>query len=130
MSLKSNILITEDHDAARFLLGATLKKDFHVVTKKDGLEAMAWLASGNIPDLIVLDMNMPRLGGIDFLKQIKNSGMYKEIPVLIVSSNEDEDEILQCFALGVWGFFLKPFNPILLKEKITHILRKPTTNLN
>ena len=126
---KANILIIDDHDAVRLLLGLTLKKRFDVITKKDGIEGMAWLSAGNIPDLIMLDMQMPRLNGLEFLKQIRTSGMFREIPVILVSANENEYEITQSFGLGIVDFIRKPFNPIKLKEKVDNILNKKTNNI-
>ena len=126
---KANILIIDDHDAVRLLLGLTLKNRFDVITKKDGMEGMAWLSAGNIPDLIMLDMQMPRLNGLEFLKQIRTSGMFREIPVILVSANENEYEITQSFGLGIVDFIRKPFNPIKLKEKVDNILNKKTKNI-
>ena len=125
---KANILIIDDHDAVRLLLGLTLKNRFDVITKKDGIEGMAWLSAGNIPDLIMLDMQMPRLNGLEFLKQIRTSGMFREIPVILVSANDNEYEITQSFGLGIVDFIRKPFNPIKLKEKVDNILNKKTNN--
>jgi two-component system, chemotaxis family, chemotaxis protein CheY len=115
---KANILIVDDHEAMRFLLGLTLGKQFDVITKRDGLEGLAWLSAGNIPDLIMLDMEMPRLNGLNFLKQVRSSGMFRDIPVLLVSANENVDEITASYGLGIEGFIRKPFNPVVLKEKI------------
>ena len=126
---KANILIIDDHDAVRLLLGLTLKNRFDVITKKDGIEGMAWLSAGNIPDLIMLDMQMPRLNGLEFLKQIRTSGMFRDIPVILVSANENEYEITQSFGLGIVDFIRKPFNPIKLKEKVDNILNKKTNNI-
>lgn len=125
---KANILIIDDHDAVRLLLGLTLKNRFDVITKKDGIEGMAWLSAGNIPDLIMLDMQMPRLNGLEFLKQIRTSGMFRDIPVILVSANDNEYEITQSFGLGIVDFIRKPFNPIKLKEKVDNILNKKTNN--
>ena len=126
---KANILIIDDHDAVRLLLGLTLKNRFDVITKKDGIEGMAWLSAGNIPDLIMLDMQMPRLNGLEFLKQIRTSGMFRDIPVILVSANENEYEITQSFGLGIVDFIRKPFNPIKLKEIVDNILNKKTNNI-
>ena len=126
---KANILIIDDHDAVRLLLGLTLKNKFDVITKKDGIEGMAWLSAGNIPDLIMLDMQMPRLNGLEFLKQIRTSGMFRHIPVILVSANDNEYEITQSFGLGIVDFIPKPFNPIKLKEKVDNILNKKTNNI-
>lgn len=127
---KANILIVDDHEAVRFLLGFTLRKQFEVVTKRDGLEGLAWLAAGNIPDLIMLDMQMPRLNGIDFLKQVRSSGMFRNIPVLLVSANENEDDIALSYGLGIVDFIRKPFNPISLKEKVFQVINNKIFTYN
>ncbi len=123
---QTKILIIDDHDAVRLLLGLTLKDNYNVITKRDGIDGMAWLAAGNIPDLIILDMQMPRLNGLDFLKQLRSSGMFKLIPVLLVSANDNEREITESFDLGIIDFISKPFNPVKLKEKIHQALQKPS----
>lgn len=118
MNKKPTILIIDDHDSIRLLLGSILSKTYSVVTKKDGLEGMAWLSNGNIPDLILLDLVMPSLSGYEFLQNLRNSGFFKDIPVLILSGNDDQKEVDRCFALGINDYFQKPFNPIQLREKI------------
>jgi two-component system, chemotaxis family, chemotaxis protein CheY len=121
---KANILIIEDHDAVRLLLGLTFKKEYNVVTKRDGIEGLAWLAAGNMPDLIMLDMQMPRLNGLEFLRQLRSSGFFSEIPVLLISGNDDATQNAQIFNLGIVDFIPKPFNPVSLREKVTAILSK------
>jgi DNA-binding response OmpR family regulator len=121
---KANILIIEDHDAVRLLLGLTFKKEYHVVTKRDGIEGLAWLSAGNMPDLIMLDMHMPRLNGLQFLRQLRSSGFFSEIPVLLVSGNDDAVENAEIFNLGIVDFIPKPFNPVSLREKVMAILEK------
>lgn len=119
---KANILIIEDHDAVRLLLGMTFKRQFNVVTKRDGLEGLAWLSAGNFPDLIVLDMEMPRLNGLGFLRQLRSSGMFSEIPVLLVSGSDGASENAELFELGIVDFIAKPFNPTSLYEKVKTIV--------
>jgi CheY-like chemotaxis protein len=125
---KANILIVDDHEAMRFLLGLTLRNQFDVVIKKDGLEALAWLSTGNIPDLIVLDMQMPRLNGIEFLKQIRTSGMFRDIPVLLVSANDNHEDIAASHGLGIVDFIRKPFDPVSLNEKVLNVLNQCAIN--
>ena len=127
-SRKAKVLIIDDHEATRLLIGASFMKSYHVVTQKDGLAAMAWLSTGNLPDVIILDMQMPRMSGIDLLKQLQSSGFYRHIPVLMVSGNEAEEDVMKCFALGIWGFIQKPFNPISLREKVRQIIQKNEVN--
>ena len=126
-SERKNILVIEDHESIRFLFSRFLGKDHNVITKQDGFEALAWLSFGNIPDLIILDMSMPRLNGLDFLNNIRNSGFFQGIPVIIVSGEEDSKVKDQCFQLGIEDFIAKPFNPIKLNETIHNIFSIPTT---
>jgi DNA-binding response OmpR family regulator len=122
---KTNILILEDHDSVRLLLGTTFRaENYSVVTKKDGIEGMAWLAAGNIPNMIILDINMPRLNGLDFMRQINRSGLYKDIPVMMLTANDDEDDIIEAFKLGIQNYVQKPFNPVSLKDKVRKILKQ------
>ncbi len=116
------VLVIEDHDSIRLLLGSMLSKYYNVATMKDGLEGMAWLVRGNVPDLILLDMSMPRLSGDEFLKNIRQSGFFSNIPVIVVSANDGEEDIRECLKWGVSEYLTKPFNPIELKKKINHVL--------
>ena len=118
---KKNILVIDDHKSIRFLLGSMLGKQYAVTTKRDGIEGMAWMSRGNIPDLILLDMQMPRLGGSDFLRSLKTSGFFRNIPVIVVSGNEGDSDILQCKELGAKDYLRKPFNPVQLQESISSV---------
>ncbi|HFA51839.1 MAG TPA: response regulator [Bacteroidetes bacterium] len=119
---KKSLLIIEDHDSIRLLLGNMLSKHYRVATMKDGVEGMAWLVRGNMPDLILLDMSMPRLSGDEFLKNIRQSGFFRDIPVIVVSGNDGDEDIKKCLKWGVSDYFTKPFNPIDLKKKISKTL--------
>jgi len=119
---KKSVLVIEDHDSIRVLLGAMLSKYYQVTTMKDGLEGMAWLVRGNVPDLILLDMSMPRLSGDEFLKNIRQSGFFRDIPVIIVSANDGEEDKKACLKWGVYDYLTKPFNPIELKSKVNDVL--------
>lgn len=130
MSLINNptnakILVVEDHEAIRLLIARALQKEAYDLTaKRDGMEGMAWLMAGNIPDLIILDNEMPRLQGRDFVLQVKNSGFFRDIPIIIVSATEDVDTIIELFNLGIWAFIEKPFDPSQLRNKVKSILNK------
>ena len=121
MEEKKQILIIEDHDCIRLLLGKFLSKKYNVSTRKDGLEGMSWLAKGNIPDLVILDMQMPRIDGLEFLTNIRSSGLFRELPVLIVSGEENPKHLIEYKKLGIDGFVAKPFNPNKITETIAGI---------
>ena len=87
MREKQQILVVEDHESLRILLSNYLKKEFKVNTTANGYEALAWINQGNIPDAIVLDINMPDLDGVEFLTNIRNSGFFQHLPVVCVESS-------------------------------------------
>lgn len=119
---RQSVLVIEDHDSIRLLLGTMLNKSYNVTTLKDGMEGMAWLFKGNMPDLILLDMSMPRLSGDEFLKHIRQSGFFRHIPVIVVSANDGDEDIKKCLTWGVHDYLTKPFNPVELKSKIRKVL--------
>lgn len=122
MSEKKQILVVEDHSALRIVLSTYLGKVFKVKTSANGYEALSWINEGNIPDVILLDIIMPDLDGIEFLTNIRNSGFFQNIPVVVVSAEEDGKLIEKCLELGINGYMKKPFNPSDLQSKIIAIL--------
>ncbi|RMF23576.1 MAG: response regulator [Bacteroidetes bacterium] len=118
------ILVVEDHASIRHLLGQWLSKSYSVITRKNGLEAMAWLAQGHRPDLVVLDLEMPGLGGMEFLKQLRLSGFFEDLPVIVVSGLEEPEIQEMAEAQGIEAFVCKPFNPLQLKRLIEAALQR------
>ena len=122
MNFSKHLLVIDDHDSIRFLLGNFLGQKYKVTTKKDGLDGLAWINQGNIPDLILLDMSMPKLGGFDFLSNIKTSGFFRDIPVIVLTGYDDNRYKEQCKKLGAEDYILKPFNPVNLLNRIEQLL--------
>jgi len=81
-----------------------------------------------VPDLIVTDLNTPKLGGLDLIKQIKASDFFNSIPIMVVSGEESSEMIVKCLDAGADDFVVKPFNPKELEARIRVILRR-TGNL-
>lgn len=122
--MKPVILAIDDDEPMLWLITKVLKK-YEVICMPDGLEAMLWLFKGNKPDLIILDREMPNLGGDKFLRALRGSGLYKDIPVMVLSSWLDHRYEKDQEHLNVMKFIEKPFDPIyLLKEVEEHIYRK------
>jgi len=125
--VKETILIVDDHDSVRLILGNILVKQYNVVTKSDGIEAFGWLHKGNEPDLIVLDMVMPRLHGMTFLSNIKSSGLFSHIPVVVLTGNENKEFEMQVRTMGAIstlhsrhsGDFLRASSMMYLRISLT-----------
>lgn len=98
------------------------------VDVKQYLEAKLCLAdvnSGIIPDLIITDLNMPVMNGLELLKELRNIPATKRTPVLMLTTETKDELKQQGKALGLTGWIVKPFNPTQLKSAITRVLRLP-----
>jgi DNA-binding response OmpR family regulator len=125
MSLKrENLLIMDDAPGIQKILTNFLQKEFDLVIKNDGMEGMRWLDEGHSVDLIIADLNMPNLGGKEFLQTVRASSFYKNIPVVILSAENDSHERIDCLNKGADDFIEKPFNPAEVAAKIRVILRR------
>ena len=121
---KRNILIIDDAPGIQKILTAHLRQDFELVIKNDGMEGMEWLDQGHPVDLILADLEMPNLDGKEFLQIMRSSNFYKEIPVVILSAENDSAERIDCLNQGADDFIGKPFNPVEVLTKIKVILRR------
>ena len=122
MSERKQILTVEDDASVRMLLEYMLRGSYNVRVQKDGMEGMIWLENGNTPDLILLDTEMPRLNGFEFLKNIRKSGFYRDIPVIMLVGTEHSDNIINFLHQGATDILMKPFNPKDLFDKIDNVL--------
>ncbi len=120
--MNRKILLVEDHDSLRYLMGAFLSRQFDVVGAKNGLDAMSWLSQGLMPDVIVTDVRMPELGGADFLANLRCSGVYAEIPVVVISGGSDDLEESRLKQLGACEYIRKPFSPVMLQDRLKQII--------
>lgn len=119
--MNRKILLIEDHDSLRHVVGTFLSGSFEVTGAKNGLEAMVHLSRGLLPDVIVTDAAMPDLNGFQFLANLRCSGMYANIPVVVISGSCNDEEALRFQHLGVCDYFRKPFNPVQLQERLVQI---------
>ncbi len=109
--MKKIVLIIDDDYFIRTLLQFLLNEHFEVTACENGLKAMLWLDKGNIPDLILSDVEMPQFDGLKLLGQLRKSGYYRQLPVLMLSGHNDTQLIEQCMQAGATAFIAKPFNP-------------------
>jgi two-component system, chemotaxis family, chemotaxis protein CheY len=89
----------------------------------DGNNALLLLRSQPF-DLVVTDWNMPNMTGIDLLRAIRAEDALKRLPVLMVTAENNRDQIIAAAQAGVNGYIVKPFNAVTLKEKLTKIFER------
>src|SRR5437660_1298988 len=94
------ILAIDDVHSTLDIINCTLCKKFTVVKKQNGREALDWLQEGNLPDIIISDLYMPEMDGFEFIKHLRASGFFKEIPLIVLSSYENSNTRINCLRLG------------------------------
>ena len=120
----AKILIAEDEPDIRDLVAFTLRfAGYEVVTGTNGEEAVQ-LAIKELPDMILLDVRMPRLTGYDACKLIKAEPNLKDVPIVFLSAKGQETEIRDGMNAGAEEYLLKPFAPDQLTERVRSILAK------
>ncbi|MEJ1223725.1 response regulator [Sediminicola sp. 1XM1-17] len=107
-----NILFIEDDTIETMKLHRTVSKlpSKHQITEaKNGEEALRILRSGNnLPNIILLDLNMPRMSGLEFLKILKDDDTFKYLPTIILTTSENRTDLLECYRIGIAGYVIKP----------------------
>lgn len=120
----SSILVVDDDDINRVLLSTLLEdQGYRVRTAVDGTEALRALEEEPF-DTVLLDVVMPGVDGIEVLQTVKRSSRFWDIPVLMVSSVEETTSIVRCLELGAADFFSKPFDPVILRAKVSGCLAR------
>ncbi len=129
MGSKKILLIEDDPDHAELIIDVlrteNVKKE--IILLKDGLEALDYLQKIDIDgndeirsqiDLVILDLNLPKVKGMDVLKFLKNNSRYSSIPVVILSTSADHDTIETAYKNGVNSYITKPISYEGFVEKI------------
>jgi len=121
---RPKIIIIEDDPALQMVISRFIESRFDVSVFNNGMDALAYLQEGNIPDIIVSDLNTPQLNGYEFIKQVKSSGFFNAIPIMILSGEESTESRIKCLEAGADDYLVKPFNPRELEARINVILKR------
>ncbi len=118
------LLIVDDDKTTRKLLSLYLKgKGYEVVPAENGLDAIEKLGTESI-NLVVTDMNMPYMDGIELTKTLRADSNLKNIPIIMVTTEADDDEKKKAFEAGVDDYLVKPTNADAISESIKRIIKK------
>jgi CheY-like chemotaxis protein len=120
----ARILIAEDEPDIRELVAFTLRFAGHEVTTTSNGEEAVQQASQVMPDLILMDVRMPKMTGYDACRVMKASPILKDIPVVFLSAKGQDSEIQSGLDAGAEEYLLKPFAPDQLTERVKAILAK------
>ena len=107
LNQQSKVLLIEDHKFLSELYAKNLKRrDYDVEIAKDGEDGLEKVKSFK-PDVILLDIIMPDMNGIEVLKELKSNSKYKKIPVILLTAVYDVDKIRECLGIGALGYIIK-----------------------
>lgn len=121
-----NILLIEDDMIETMKLQRTVSKlqlKHTIVEAKNGEEALNILKTTiPLPDIILLDLNMPLMNGIEFLKILKADDKLKYLPTIILTTSENRSDLLECYKVGIAGYIIKPLKYEDYESKLHTVL--------
>ena len=124
MTNKPTILVVEDEEDLRDIIIYNLKREGYQVTGVETGEQGLGQANTLTPDLIILDLMLPGMNGLDVCRQIKQDSNTRDIPIIIVSAKGEEADIVSGLELGADDYVPKPFSPSILLARVRAVLRR------
>jgi PleD family two-component response regulator len=121
-SIKQSILVVDDEPINIEILGNALRKTYKILVAINGQEALE-VALKAIPDLILLDIIMPGMGGYDVCQSLKENPLLKDIPVIFITALDNESQETLGLKLGAVDYITKPFNTAIVKLRVKNQLQ-------
>jgi len=120
ITMKKRILILDDEPTNRALIIHLLSRDYELFLFEDGLQGLTWLESGNKVDLVITDLEMPKMDGFEFISRVSNDPRFQNIGMVLTSSLEEEEvsKRLKCKR----PYLQKPLEPFMLKSTLSEML--------
>ena len=123
MTFKYKILAVDDNSVSLATIEQALNEKYEVIPLNSGVRALQYLKK-NRPDLILPDVRMASKDGVETLREIRAMEDCQNIPVIMLTSQNDKHTVLESFMLGADNYILKPFNVQDLHERIATVLKK------
>ena len=123
MGYEHSIITVDDSSTMRRIIKNTLQKlGFETILEAgNGLEALEVMSKNKV-DMIVTDWNMPEMDGLTFVKAVRAKEEYKDLPILMITTEAAKEDILTALRSGVNNYVVKPFTPETLQEKVFKLL--------
>ncbi len=137
MQPNQEILIIEDDAADLYLLERALKgvsgSTAHITTAKNGREALETLAEmerqNNLPDVVALDLHMPVLGGVGFLRLLRKNERLRDLRTIVLTSSSEPESHVEAMSAGADGIIVKPKGEAAISEVAEHLLNFCQTSM-
>ncbi|MDP3112104.1 MAG: response regulator [Thermodesulfovibrionales bacterium] len=127
----NKVLIVDDSKLIHQMYKLVLMryKNCTLMDAMNGLEALDILSRENGIDLILLDINMPVMNGVQFMEKLKKDSLYRHIPIVVISTEGKEEDTIRAMKLGAWGYIVKPFKSESLYELLEKVITKKSSAL-
>jgi CheY-like chemotaxis protein len=120
------VLVADDEEDILTLVSMIVERAGHeVVSVRDGAQALAAIRERR-PDLVVLDISMPEVDGLEVLRRVRADGETRELPVLLLSARAQEADVRRGFDTGASAYVKKPFSPSDLARRVDELLEAST----
>lgn len=124
MKNRLTILIVDDMIVNRLILKGIIENDYNVLEAENGVRALELLEQGEKIDIILLDLIMPEMSGIEFLHIIKQDERYRNIPVIVNTQAGERENEVKALEVGADDFLVKPYHTEIVKRRIANIADK------
>jgi two-component system chemotaxis response regulator CheY len=112
-------LVIDDSSATRMILGKMLREiGFEVKSAVDGQDAIRCLEEGYLPQVMLVDWNMPVMDGYEFLKAVRGREVYDDVPLMMVTTETEMDRVLAALEAGANEYVMKPFSKEVIMDKL------------
>ena len=112
-------LVIDDDQAILRMVSSILKGlGYEVSLASNGLEGLEQLSKLGAPDVVLVDWNMPEMNGLEFVKAVRSNSVYADLPLIMVTTELEMPQLALTFDAGVNEYIMKPFDPIMIQEKL------------
>ncbi|MFH2113693.1 MAG: response regulator transcription factor [Spirochaetota bacterium] len=130
MVSKAHILVVEDDPDIRELLAYSLGKEGYIIGQAASGEAAWKILEEVLPDLLLLDVMLPGMDGLELLRRLKSDQRFKSVPIILASAKGEETDVVAGLELGAEDYVTKPFSPRVLLARVRTALRRHTRTDN
>ncbi len=112
-------LVVDDSRAIRRIIGDMLRKlDYEVHEAAHGIEALQRLTEIEMPDVLLVDWNMPEMNGLELIKAVRANPKYSNLPIMMVTTETEMERMAQAFVAGANEYVMKPFDQATISDKL------------
>lgn len=121
MTMQTKVLTVDDSNVMRALLRSALTEEgFDVAQAIDGVDALEWLECNEV-DVVITDINMPRLDGFGLIERLRAEGRHRDRPILVLSTESSDEKKARARAAGATGWIVKPFDAVKLASAVRRV---------